>query len=192
MIESALELLAETADPDSVSIRAIARHTGVSPTAAYRHFSDRDELVYAAVGRAFDEFSTQLIAAVDHLDNPFERVRVAGTAYRQFAESEPGRYRVLFSNPMPCPEHLLESKDEFDPGKTAFTFLVSLIAECFDAGAAAADRPGADPEYVAFQLWTWIHGICDLRIGHPREPWPDATRMFDDAASSLGLDRPSD
>ena len=191
LIVSALDLLAETADPDSVSIRAIARRTGVSATAAYRHFGDRDELVYAAVGRAFEEFLTNLMLEVEKSDDPFERIRLAGQAYRTFAETQPGRYRVLFSNPMPCPEHLLETDDDFEPGKVAFGFLVGLISDCFDAGAPAKDRPGTDPEYVAFQLWAWIHGICDLRIGHPREPWPDAQRMFDDAAATLGIDRPA-
>ena len=45
LLDATLRLLADAPHPDDVSIRAIAREAGVSPTAAYRHFEDRDELV---------------------------------------------------------------------------------------------------------------------------------------------------
>jgi AcrR family transcriptional regulator len=194
LLASALELLSAAADPDDVSIRAIARHTGVSATAAYRHFEDRDDLVYSATKLAYTQFANRIAEAVQSSKDPFSALDAAGKVYRDIASDDPGRYRVMFSNPMMCPEHLKDTADE-DDTMDAFVQLIDLVQACLDAGASAAtsthNRP-TDPgtshaEYLAALLWTWIHGIMDLRITHPDHPWPDAANMFADASASLGL-----
>lgn len=189
LLENALELLSDASHPDDVSIRAIARHTGVSPTAAYRHFVDRDDLVYCAIGLAFEEFAEALAAEVGAATDPFEAIAAAGRAYRTYAEHQQGRYRMLFSNPMACPRTTTATDEEIDAGSAAFDNLVVLVQAALDAGAPAADR-GVTAQYLAFQLWSWIHGIVDLRITHPGESWPDAVHLFEDVQFLLGLSRP--
>src|SRR4051812_45985022 len=78
LLDAALGLLAAEGDPDDVSIRAVAKAAGVSPTAAYRHFEDRDALLEAACSRSFDLFSEVLLGSVADEDDPFERLRLAG------------------------------------------------------------------------------------------------------------------
>ena len=190
LLESALDLLSEASHPDDVSIRAIARRTGVSATAAYRHFVDRDDLVFCAIGLAFEEFSDALAREVAAAHDPFDAIAAAGRAYRTYAHDHEGRYRVLFSNPMACPLTTTATDDEVEAGETAFVMLVALVQSALDVGAPAA-AGSADAEYLAFQLWTWIHGIVDLRITHPDTEWPDAARMFADAQRSLGLAAPA-
>ena len=53
-------MLNEVGDADRVSVRAIARRAGVSPTALYLQFPDRDSLVAAAVDAGFDTFNAEL------------------------------------------------------------------------------------------------------------------------------------
>jgi len=191
LLESAVELLSEAANPDDVSIRAVARHTGVSATAAYRHFLDRDDLVYCAVGLAFEGFSERLRSSIEGAPDAFTALARAGEAYRSYAAEQPGRYRVLFSNPMHCPENTSATDEEVAAGDAAFLSLVDLVQDCLDAGAPAGADADADATYLAQQMWTWIHGIVDLRITHPSGEWPDAARMFDDAQRLLGLSRPA-
>jgi AcrR family transcriptional regulator len=190
LVHNGLKLIEKSTHPDEVSIRAIARRTGVSATAAYRHFVDRDDLVYCAIVAAFEDFSEHLASAVATAgDDPFEGLRAAGAAYRQYAAVQPGRYRVMFSNPMACPETTTATEAETELATDTFTMMVTLVQECLDAGAPAASG-GASAEYLAFQLWTWIHGIVDLRITHPDIEWPDAATMFRDGQRLLGLDGP--
>ena len=188
LLENALDLLSASGNPDDVSIRAIARATGVSATAAYRHFVDRDDLVFCAVGLAFEDFQQRMAHEVAGASTPFEALRAAGAAYRKYAADQPGRYRVLFSNPMACPETTTATEDEILSGTSAFSTLVELVAACLDAGAPAGSD--ADPEYLSFQLWSWIHGIVDLHISHPGEQWPATEEMFIDAQRLLGLGDP--
>src|SRR5215218_1409861 len=100
LIRSALALLSASGDPEDVSIRAVAKAAGVSPTAAYRHFHDRDDLVEAACAECFALFTVVLVDAVAGVDDPFEAIRRSGRAYVDFARSDEGLYRVLFSNPL--------------------------------------------------------------------------------------------
>ena len=78
LIDAALGLLSAAGDPEDVSIRAVAKAAGVSPTAAYRHFNDRDDLVEAACERCFELFSIVLVDSVAGVDDPFEALQCAG------------------------------------------------------------------------------------------------------------------
>ncbi len=183
LIDAAIELIAEAGNPESVSIRAVAREAGVTPTAAYRHFADRDDLVEAACRHLFDTFTGLMVEAIAAGADPFERLELAGRAYLRFAEENQGVYRSLFSNPL----HLDDDfTDEDAVGMTSFTLLVEMVQACLDAGAQAAAGP-SDATYLSFQLWTWLHGLVDLRITHPALPWPDPWRMLTDMRVTMGL-----
>ena len=60
LLRAASEVLDEVGDADRVSVRAIARRAGVSPTALYLHFPDRDAAVAAAVDAGFVAFNAAL------------------------------------------------------------------------------------------------------------------------------------
>ena len=63
LLAATAEVLNEVGDADRVSVRAIARRAGVSPTALYLQFPDRDSLVTAAVDAGFDTFNDELTEA---------------------------------------------------------------------------------------------------------------------------------
>jgi AcrR family transcriptional regulator len=186
LITAAVTLLAEAGDPEDVSIRAVAKAAGVSPTAAYRHFEDRDDLIVAACGANFEHFTAYLVERFGPLEDPFDRLHAAGQAYLEFAMEDPGRYRVLFSNPV-TKSIGADKWPDVMPGDTAFGALVGLVQDCLDAGAEPLDQ---DATYLAYQIWTWMHGIVDLRITHKMMDFPDAQRMLRDVTRALRLDHP--
>lgn len=191
LLDAATRLLSSTGNPESVSIRAVAKEAGVSATAAYRHFADRDDLMAAACEHLFDLFTALLLDATAGVEDPFERLWLGGEAYIRYAEADGGLYRALFSNPL----HLdIDITDETAAGTTAFTVLVGMVQDCLDAGAPARGPGGgpADASYLAFQVWSWMHGLVDLRITHPSLPWPDSLQLLDDIRNTLGLVPPGD
>jgi AcrR family transcriptional regulator len=200
LLDAALGLLGAAGDPEDVSIRAVAKAAGVSPTAAYRHFANRDDLVAAACEHCFDIFVCLLEDATRDVEDPFVRLRMAGEAYLKFSTEDEGLYRTLFSNPIHMDKDFTAEKftepgaDDGSAGKTAFLVLVDLVQACLDAGAPARGPGGEGPpdsRYLAFQVWTWLHGIVDLRITHPQLPWPDPHLMLTDLQRTLGLTRSS-
>lgn len=175
---SAVELMAEHGSIDSVSLRAVAAVTGVSPTAVYRHFADRDAMIIEAVEWAWMEFDRALSAASAGLESPYERLRQQGYAYVDVALASTGVYAVLF-------EHRnAESATRTDVGARVFNDMAGLVGEVLQANGDP--RPRLE---VATQLFTSIHGIAHLRSVLPTFPWPDLDRQVDDLLEQLRLDQ---
>ena len=159
LLVAAAELIGAHGEMDSVSLRAVARQAGVSPTAVYRHFDDHVELLRGAVDHCWSTFYDQLRTASDSSDDPFVAFRAMGDAYIAYALAHPGQYRVLFSNKV-------DLGDGDSPGGlAAFQLLVDAVARML--AVLGDDR---DPFFVAVQVHTWIHGIVDLCGSHPSMP----------------------
>lgn len=173
LLDAAADLLAETGDV--VSLRAIAQRAGVSPTAVYRHFDDHLDLLAAAVLHCWREFEHILAEAVLAESDPFAAFEASGRAYLNFARTQPGKYRVLFSNKVDL------GVDEA-AGLSSFGFLVSMVATILEL--RGDDR---DPRFVAAQVHTWMHGIVDLTGRHPGGDWPLLEELFADLAPRLAL-----
>lgn len=150
LLRSAVQLMAEHRSSESVTLRQVAAGAGVSPTAVYRHFADRDDLVRAAVTWCWARFDEAL--EVPDTGDPVADFLTQGRAYVRFAAEEPGIYRVLFSYRGPLP-----GLDEH-PGRRVFE---KLIDRC--AALLQRQDDDRDPELVAVQVHTWIHGIADLQ-----------------------------
>ena len=139
---------------------------GVTPAAIYRHFTDRNELIFEACERRFRELDHVVERAAASSRDPLESLRRRGRAYVRFGLAHPEEYRIWFM-----------SKPGATPGWTAdrimegpvVTHLVQAVQACLDAGVI---RP-ADPTLVAFGLWSAVHGLTSLLITKPAFPWPD-------------------
>jgi AcrR family transcriptional regulator len=84
IVDAALRL-ARHPDPTAMSFRALGRELGADPTAVYRHFRDRNELVEAALDRLF----AQVVASVPP-DLPWrERLRAAALGYLEVVVDHP-------------------------------------------------------------------------------------------------------
>src|SRR3954464_10299215 len=90
LIDTAVEQ-ARGGGADAVVLRDAARRTGVSHNAAYRHFSDREELLDEVAGRAMVALEADMRARVvavdveDPVERAWQRLAETGRAYVGFA-----------------------------------------------------------------------------------------------------------
>ena len=56
VLQAAMDLLRETGDETSVSLRAVAQRVGVSVPAIYLHFEDKTALLDAVCEEVFDRY----------------------------------------------------------------------------------------------------------------------------------------
>src|ERR1700729_4372373 len=107
LITAGLEM-ARAGGPNAVILREATRQAGVSPNAAYRHFTNQAELLDAARAACL----SQLAAAIEdemtkcrpgRAPQAFARksFRAVGMGYLGFAMREPGMFRTAFSVPPP-------------------------------------------------------------------------------------------
>jgi AcrR family transcriptional regulator len=159
--------LAREGGPDRVILREAARVAGVSHSAAYRHFADREALLAEVSAFARNELATQMRRRVTRTKDPRRRLRAVGTAYIDFALTEPGLFRTAFTS------HPATSRDaEHDPvttgkdsthtttGADPFDVLGQILDEAQTAGLLDPRlRPGAE---VA--AWSAVHGLAGLLL----------------------------
>ena len=183
LIEAAVRVLAAHGDAERLSIRAVAAEAQVTPPSVYRCFPDRRALVRTAVQACFGRFEAHQAQAELGTPDPFEALRRRCRAYVGFGISEPQLYRAMFGAWSAGPKALGTYGRRPHPGAGSFTALVALIQRCLDAGAQTRQPSG----FLAFQLWSLLHGLTDLRSGKPELPWPDAEAMFDHYLVCVGL-----
>ncbi len=87
---------------EHLSLRAVASSVGVSPSAAYHHFADKDALLFEVGVRSMEMTLQSIEEAVDSVELPgltgaIERVRAGAMAYIDFALSHPHLFQAGFS-----------------------------------------------------------------------------------------------
>lgn len=96
LIERGLKLL-DAEGYQNFSLRKVAKLCGVSQTAPYRHFKNKDDLIGAITGHALDAFTQSLESAVaQHPDDPMAQLKEMGVAYIRFFAGNPEYLRLLF------------------------------------------------------------------------------------------------
>ncbi|MFB4319983.1 TetR/AcrR family transcriptional regulator [Actinomadura sp. 21ATH] len=147
-LRAARELLEEDGSA-GLSLRAVARRAGVSPTAPYRHYADRDALVSAVAAQGYRELAEHLAAAHPSPAAPDDLVAVA-VAYVDFALKHPALFRVMFAEP--C-----------DPGNEERASATAAIRE-YVHGIAHRTFPDADPGALSTAVWALVHGLAFLYL----------------------------
>jgi AcrR family transcriptional regulator len=159
LVEAAIVLLAELGNFESLSVRAVTARAGVSPTALYLHFGDKEQFLDAVKDRCFGELrryvlDAELRAGLD----PRVQANAMCLAYLSFAEERPGYYRVLFHlghrpdlDTGQAPDSLAWPQNAAD----AFGDLVRGVSRCL--------TDGRDPVEAATMVWAGLHGLVGLR-----------------------------
>ncbi len=103
LLDHAVEL-ARAGGPDAVVLRDVQRMAGVSNSAAYRHYADRDALLAAVAEYAQSRLADAMVARIDAVPaggrkarRAIGRLRATGQGYIDFALAEPGLFRTAFA-----------------------------------------------------------------------------------------------
>jgi AcrR family transcriptional regulator len=156
LIEASIALARE-GGPDRVILREAARAAGVSHSAAYRHFADREALLAEVASFARTELAAEMRRRVNRAKDPRRRLRAVGTAYIDFALAEPGLFRTAFTS------HPATSQDDDDRATDPFDVLGQVLDEAQAAGLLDPQRrPGAE-----IAAWSAVHGLAGLLLDGP-------------------------
>lgn len=147
---------------DEFSLRGTAREVGVSPNAAYRHFTDKSDLLNAVAQHGFEQLAQRMrraMSATRTAKNPAElavaRFKATGRAYVEFALAHPELFEVMFGR---GGGYSLAPRDAADDEAGTYALLGSALDELVTHGVLApARRPGAE-----FKAWVTVHGFARL------------------------------
>ena len=147
IIDASIALIDETADPAALTLRGIARQTGITAPSIYRHFDDLAAITTAVLAASFDELGDAVQAALDGQHDPAPALIAAGRAYVRFAWEHPARYRLMFAASGYAPN-----------AEAVFALVEGAIRDCVTVGESASDDPRTD----TWLLWAALHGVATL------------------------------
>jgi AcrR family transcriptional regulator len=142
------------------SLREVARRSGVSAAAVYRHYDGKEALLRSVCEGGFRIFSSYLMKALSAA-TPRERMAKCAEQYLRFGLENPRDYRFIFMGAAEDFKALAPSPD--GQADSTFNFLVDRVSECVKAKIL---RKG-DPDELATVIWAHVHGLVSLRLsGH--------------------------
>jgi AcrR family transcriptional regulator len=180
LVAATLDLLDETGI-ESLTLRAIARRSGVSHGAPLRHFRSLADLLAEVAAHGFRLLDRGIAEAADQLPpgaGPLARLRAAGAAYVAMAVQHPGLFGLMFR-----PDTIDVTNARFGvDSSAAFERLLLHVRALQDTGWHAA----RDSRQLAGVVWAQVHGLATLWAhGAFTGPIPDADL---DAIVALSLD----
>ena len=155
LIQAGVKILAKEG-VGGLSLRKVAKKAGVSHSAPYAHFPDKQSLIAAISTEGFKQLYTELDAAVSPYANDPRRQLAEGVwAYVQFAMNNTDTFNIMFSD-------VLEKEKDYpayvESSRKTFERVVGIVKACQDAGVL---RP-APAEIMAVSVWGQLHGIISL------------------------------
>jgi AcrR family transcriptional regulator len=159
LIDAAMTLITEEQDW-TFSLREVARRAGVSHSAPYNHFGDKQDMLVAVAGTGFERLRERMAASVAGIAVADKALLACGRAYLQSALENPALYRLMFG-PALARSKGSRPQATHDAGNDARTVLVDIIVRGARSGAfAVAQDDPVELEKAVFFAWSLVHGLA--------------------------------
>ncbi|MFZ3291021.1 MAG: TetR/AcrR family transcriptional regulator [Mycobacterium sp.] len=137
---------------EAVTLREVGARSGVSRSAAYRHFADKESLLTVLATNAMSDLGDALEVLASSQDSPEKCLRSALLSLITIGHTRPHLYRLMFTTPTGDPTAAVRAAER---AQDLFLEIVGRIT-----GPRRARRYGA-------LLLTTAHGITGLDLsGH--------------------------
>jgi AcrR family transcriptional regulator len=157
---------------EGATIRKIADEVGVSSTALYMHFRDKDEILHEiclVLMQALLQQNSQIAAMpVDAVT----RLRLMLQAYMRMGLEHPNAYRLVYcanQRPGTTPTQLATA----ETASLCYERYAGVVTEISAAGRLRS----SDPNAAAQVLWAACHGLVALMITRPNVEWAPADEL---------------
>jgi AcrR family transcriptional regulator len=156
LVNQALRTI-DTLGVEALTLRDVGSALGVSRTALYRHFADKQALIAAVAREGFRAFRLALVEAWERKGGGQAGFEAMGDGYLRFAVAHPSHYRVMFGR---FAESCARDPDLIEEATAAFQALVDALTAGQQEGWVRKD----DPQILARFIWSICHGIAMLVI----------------------------
>jgi AcrR family transcriptional regulator len=177
LVEAATALLAEKG-PSEIKVRSVAEAAQVSTVAVYYHLGGLPELLQAVVDKGFQDLA-RAFSATPPSDDPVTNLFAMALASRRFAQDNPHLYDLMFGLSTRGSYRPLQNAPSGPGGRsqefqTAYAHLVEACIRLVSSGRVRGDE---NPETMAPQLWSAVHGFVALELGDHFVQFSDPVRQ---------------
>ena len=145
--------LLDSGGPNAVTLRQVGARAGVTRSAPYRHFADKESLLTALATQAWSDIGDTVEALAFSADPPpKESLRIALGSLVTLGRSRPHLYRLMFTTPVSDPTAAVRAAER------AQNLYLEIVGRCI--GPEQVNQYGG-------LLMTSVHGIVDFELsGH--------------------------
>lgn len=165
LVEATIRLLARSG-PSEVKARSVSNEAELSTMGVYTHFGGVPELLQAVADEGFNR-QAAVFGGLPGTDDPMADLCAMALACHDFARSNPHLYDLMFG--LSIHGRYSPSRGEAAPilsgqsasFQAAYAYLRNGCARLVDARCVRQ----ADPDLIAMQFWSALHGFIMLDLG---------------------------
>ncbi len=157
LVDAAIDIL-ESEGLKSLSLREVARRVGVSQTAPYHHFKDKEGMLAAVAAKGF-----LMMGAEQTKQAEATGMEALGKGYVDFALKHPALLQIMFGPEISNPNSHADLKAA---GDQSFQSIFKSVTD-------QMEKAGIDyitPSVVTISAWALVHGLAILLIGGKISP----------------------
>jgi len=155
LVEAGADILSKDG-VSGLSLRKVALKAGVSHTAPYAHFADKQALIAAIATDGYRRLYESITVVVQRYETDPTRQLVEGAwAYAQFALNDTDHFKIALSG-------AVEKEKDYpafvEMAQQNFALLVKIVETC----QAAKILKRGPTDLTAVSVWSLIHGFVSL------------------------------
>jgi AcrR family transcriptional regulator len=163
LISAGIEILCEHGI-EGLSLRNVAKRVGVSHTAPYNHFADKQALLAAISTAGYEQLHKALLDTFTRCKkSTAETVLEIAWSYYQFAMDNPDQFKLMFSGAL---EEERNHPDYVEVSQKTIALFEEIISYCMTTGQLPAGRV----DDLAIKLWSSAHGFTTLMLENQFPP----------------------
>lgn len=163
LVEQGLQLLGSEGIA-ALSMRQIARRSGVSQTAPLHYFGGKAGLLAAIAAEGFRRLLALRTERLAGCSDPARRLLTAMVAYVEFAVEHPGLFHLMYGPEIP-------NKHEFPELEEAASRSYGLLEDCVGDYLGSIGQPAEAQRDATLAAWTACHGLATILMDQQNSPW---------------------
>jgi AcrR family transcriptional regulator len=157
LISAGLDILSEKG-MEGLSLRNVAKKVGVSHTAPYNHFPDKQALLAAISTAGHEQLHQTLLDTFEKFKHSSpDIIAEIAWSYLQFALDDPDKFKLMFSGAL---EEERAHPAYIEISRNNVSLLEEIIVFCQNKGQLEKGRV----ENIAIKLWSLVHGFTYLML----------------------------
>jgi AcrR family transcriptional regulator len=144
---------------EKLSLRALARRAGVSATAPFRHFADKQALLAALATQGFEDLAQRMQIGIENESDLARRFVQMGVTYVGFARDFPVHYQLMFGAVL---GDFSQSQDLQRAADNAYRQLDQLLCQLVQE-----KNLSHDVKTLGGTVWSTVHGMASLLLNVP-------------------------
>ena len=179
LLIAARELL-ESDGVEGLSLRALAKATGVTQAAPYSHFRDKDDLLAAIAEEGFQRLALQMAEDATGAASTRQRLERLMVSYIRFARENKALFQIMFGREL---SDLRKYPTLAMTAGKSYALISTAVANKLKADV--------DPRFMTVTLWSLCHGLTTLIVEQKLDPASFGTSGIEDFISrTVGIFTP--